>query len=365
VNDLSRRVPALLRRARALLGLGGGPDDRLGPSELPRAARAVQKLHEGLVGDRPLAHASTYERPAHLGAYLLWWWPQSYAKLRAILEMAAQVRGVTWTSEGPATPHILDLGAGPGPAAAAALDALGGSALAVDASPAALSEARALSEGAVETLRADLAKGLPALDGHFDFVLLCNALSELRGDAAALLGALPLARGAQIVLVEPALRETGRALLELRDRLLSSGSFRAVVPCFTQKPCPALAHPRDWCTTDRSWDPPLHLSQLARELGLRADEKLSFAPLVLARSAQPAGDELWRVVGVPPQEKGKKRLFVCNDEGRFPVARLDRDQGARNADFGRLERGDVVRLRGLGRRGDGLRVGPDSGVERP
>ena len=70
------------------------------------------------------------------------------------------------------------------------------------------------------------------------------------------------------------------------------------------------------------------------------------------------------MVGVPQPEKGKKRLFVCSDQGHVPVARLFRDATAHNADFDRLGRGDLVLLRGAAPKGDGLRIGPQSEVRR-
>ena len=360
MTALIDRVPALLGRARALLGLPPGPPDRLAPSELRRAAQAVSALHEGLVGRRALAHRRTYDDAAHLGAYLLWWWPQTYAKVQAVLALA---RSAGTLLAIPARPRTLDVGAGPAPGALAVLDALGGSALALDASAAALSEARALSGGAVGTRQADLGEGLPRLDGEFDLVVVANALSELPpGSRAALIDALPLAQGGAVLLVEPALRETGRALLEVRNELLRSGRWSAAAPCLTQRPCPALEHPRDWCTALHPWQAPPHVVQLAAELGLRADEALAYAPLVLVRSVAPPPRDVWRVVGVPRPEKGKKRLFVCSDQGRVPVGRLDRDAVPTNADFDRLERGDLVLLGGVARKGDGLRVGRESEV---
>ena len=372
--DLDRRVPALLERARALLKLKGGPPDKLGHSELGVAARAVEALHAGLVGDRPLAQRGTYDDPAHLGAYLLWWWPQSYLKTRAALELAPL---------GLRRPRILDLGAGPAPAALAALDAFGGNALAVDASKLALHQARSLGVG--QTQECDLALRAPELAGPFaqiELILAANFLLELPGAAVAhadfleRICARALAPGGVVVLIEPALRETGRALLLLRDQLLARNAFRALAPCFTQKPCPALVNSRDWCTAERLWQPPPYFSQLANATGLRADERLSYAPLVLARAAGAgaagagaAADweirpEIWRVVGVPPPEKGKRRLFLCNDSGRLPVALLDRDQRPTNLAFASLERGDRARLTRLDPKGDGLRVGKESEVEK-
>src|SRR5207248_4164678 len=134
-------LPLLLARARALLGLPGGPPETLARAELRVAADAVLELHEGLIGERALARPETY-RGRMLGAYLLWWWPQTYVKTQAALRMAAM----------PGAPTILDAGSGPAPAALAARDLLGGSAVAFDLSEAALAEARAL--GIAETVSA-------------------------------------------------------------------------------------------------------------------------------------------------------------------------------------------------------------------
>jgi len=354
--DLEGRIPALLARARGLLDLGGGPSHRLAPGEIAKAARAVETLHEGLVGRRELASAATYRDRAHLGAYLLWWWPQTYTKVRSALRLAP---GLVCPA------RILDVGAGPAPAALSILDAVGGEAVALDRSEAALSEARALAGGApLRTVRSEAAAAGSA-GGAFDLIVLANVLSEIpepRRDA--LLDSLPLGPSGSVLLLEPALRETGRALLAFRDRALARG-FHAVAPCLTQRPCPALASPRDWCTASTEWEPPEHVRQLADATGLRADEGLSYAPLVLARSAPAAAAGLWRVVGIAPPEKGKKRLWVCSDEGRIPLVRLDRDVSPANAPFDDLRRGDLVRVEAAESRPDGLRVGPSSRVAAP
>ena len=357
--ELSQQVPALLQRARALLGLPGGPEARLAPAELRVAARAVEKLHRGLIADRELAHASTYDNPAHLGAYLLWWWPQTYAKACALVDMARAAGAL------PArVSRVVDLGSGAAAAAVAALDSLGGESLAVDASAAALAEARFLGGPRLATRQADVSSPSFRIEGPFEVAFIANALSELAPAARGpLFERLPLASGGAVLVVEPALRETGRALLELRDELLQRG-WSAATPCLTQRPCPALSNPRDWCTAQHRWEPPGYFVQLARELGLRADEELAYAPMVLVRAIAPASAGAWRVVGVPRPEKGKKRLFVCSDEGRVALTRLDRDAAAGNEEFDRLRRGDLVLLRGVSPKGDGLRIGPGSEVRQ-
>jgi len=351
--DLADRIPALLARARALLDLGTGPSHRLAAGEIAKAARAVETLHRGLIGQRELATAATWRDRAHLGAYLLWWWPQTYAKVRSALRLAPCL---------PRPARILDVGAGPAPAALSILDVLGGEAVAIDASEAALSEARALAGSAsLRTMRCEAASARSA-GGEFEIVVLANVLSEIpEARRDALLDALPVRSSGSVLVVEPALRETGRALLAFRDHALERGWY-ATGPCLTQRPCPALASPRDWCTASAEWEPPEHLRQLADATGLRADEGLSYAPLVLARSPPAVEPGLWRVVGIAPPEKGKKRLWVCSDEGRIPLVRLDRHASPGNARFDDLRRGDLVRVEGAESRPDGLRIGPSSRV---
>jgi SAM-dependent methyltransferase len=337
---LDSHVPRLLTRARRLLSLPPGPESELTKAELAKAARAVTALHEGLINERSAAHLGTYQGAA-LGAYLLWWWPQTYEKIRATLRMF----------QPPSAPRILDLGAGPAPAAIAALDLLGGEAVAFDASEAALAEARAL-DPRLQVERGDLAKGLPP--GGFDLVIAANVLSEQP---------VRFAPSGTLLLLEPALRETGRALLETRDRLLQEGWF-AHAPCLTQKACPALASPKDWCTLEARWSPPKYFRQLADATGLRADELLSFSAVVLSRAPPEARPGLWRVVGLAPPEKGKRRVWVCSDAGRVAAVRLDRDASEANAAFDELRRGDLVQLGKTEPRGDGLRLGKESKVDR-
>ena len=378
-RDLLRRVPALLSRARSLLHLPGGPADRLAKGELAKASAAVSALHLGLVGERTLATAATYDETTHLGAYLLWWWPQSYAKVRAALALRP---GLLDGLQG--TPALLDLGAGPGPAAFAVLDHLAargvrGQALLLDRSGPALAEAKALSGGAahgpIRIEQADLARGAAALPSgpqRFALITAAHLLSELpeshdgRAGFARAAAAL-LAPGGVLLLLEPALRETGRALLQVRDRLVANDSVTpplgVLAPCFTQRPCPALEHPRDWCTAEQPWEAPPHLLQLSRELGLHAEAPLQFAAVIFGAQVPAPAPEVFRVVGLPAPEKGKKRLFVCNDGGRLAVARLERDRGPANAAFDDAGRGDVLRLTGLIEKGDGLRLGPGAKVE--
>ncbi len=226
----------------------------LGRGEIEAAGAALLGLQRGLTGSRELAGAAYMDDPELLGAYLLYYWPVSY--LQAALALAEL---------GLAPRRVLDLGSGPGPASAAALDAARarGSAAELclaDGSGRALELAARVLGPALgappRTMRLDLEAPLPreelAAGGGFDLILLGHCLNELwRGRADRIerrLGLLEaaaalLAPGGTLLVIEPALLATSREALELRDELAGKG--RAILgPCpriGRAYPCPALA----------------------------------------------------------------------------------------------------------------------------
>src|SRR5215470_2485427 len=131
------RLLSVWRRARKR----PGPPDRLEPRELKELGAAVRQLSLGLTRDRALAGERYMDDPRLLGAYLLFFWPVSYAQARQVL------------GELPVRPRrVLDLGSGPAPHAFAALDAGAVAATAVDRSAGALALARDLAVEADEAL---------------------------------------------------------------------------------------------------------------------------------------------------------------------------------------------------------------------
>lgn len=153
-----------------------------------------------------------------------------------------------------------------------------------------------------------------------------------------------------MILIEPALRETSRDLLAVRDRLIAGG-IAVIAPCFWTGPCPALANERDWCH-----------DTAAGQAGARVD----FSYLVLRdRTGAPeTAPDLFRVVSEPLVEKGRLRLYGCGPAGRHPLIRLDRSASAANTPFAEARRGDVLRVGSVETAGDGLRVTPASSVTR-
>ncbi|MEZ4368245.1 MAG: small ribosomal subunit Rsm22 family protein [Kofleriaceae bacterium] len=156
--------------------------------------------------------------------------------------------------------------------------------------------------------------------------------------------ALAAARHAAIV-IEPALRETARALHALRDAVLAGGRAAVVAPCTHDRPCPMLADPRDWCHEVRPARLPARTRALAAATGLR-DGDLKFAYLVLAPSPAPTTSSTpgWRVVSEPLRPKGKLELFMCGADGRRRLRLLDRHAGPGPTAVRALVRGDLVAL---------------------
>ncbi|HMG53754.1 MAG TPA: small ribosomal subunit Rsm22 family protein, partial [Kofleriaceae bacterium] len=267
--------------------------------------------------------------------------------------------------------RIVDLGAGCGAMSLGAIAALPpGTAVdiaAIDRDAAALAIARTAvrafaarrgAAAAIATRDADLERAaLPAAD----LVVLGSVLNELPGEArlAAVLRALAaIGDDGAVIVVEPALRDTARALHELRDAVIAGGHGHVFAPCTrTAAPCPALADPDDWCHEDRALQLPRRTAELARLTHLR-DGGMKFAYLVLRRQplALVAAAPAWRVVSAAMPAKGKLEVIGCSAAGRVPVRLLRRHRGAGNRAVEAAQRGDVLVIEGPGAEPDGERV---------
>ncbi len=356
------RLIATWRRARHT----DGPPDRLTPHEVREVGAAVKRLSHGLTRERELAGARYMDDPKLLGAYLLFYWPVSYAQARQAL------------GELPGRPRVtLDLGSGPGPVAFAALDAGAAEVTAADRSNRALSLARELAleaEEALATREWDPSgkRGVP--EGQFDLITLGHVVNELFGQGdealtrrAALCEELltRVKKGGTLLIIEPALRDTSRALLKVRDLLVAKG-YAVRAPCLYRGNCPALVKESDWCHAERAWEPPRTVEEIARAAGLRK-ESLKMGYLALAPKGEdwpavPQG-RLFRIVSEPLEGKGRQRYMGCGPEGRVGLALQEKHRNKENGAFFYLQRGDLLRLTETEPRGDGLALSDRSSVK--
>ena len=184
-----------------------------------------------------------------------------------------------------------------------------------------------------------------------DLVVIGSVMNELTPHAGLTVveravASIPI--DGAVIIIEPALRSTSRALHELRDAVLSRGLAHVFAPCTRRtSPCPALADAEDWCHEDRSVQLPPATAEFARLTHLR-DRGMKFSYLVLRREPTPLVDRegAWRIVSAPRLLKGKLEVFGCSDAGRFPIRLLRKNRAPSNRDLERVERGDVVVVSG-------------------
>src|SRR6185503_9856686 len=280
--------------------------------------------------------------------------------------------------------RIVDLGAGCGAMSLGALAAL--AALPVGSSPALAVDivaidrdaaALAIARAAIRDLaaRRGIAARVDTRDDDVtrarlppaDLIVAGTLLNEL--PAAARLDLVERALAAiddgAVIVIEPALRDTARALHELRDAIVRAGRGHVFAPCTrTAAPCTALADPDDWCHEDRALRLPHRTAELARLTHLR-DGGMKFAYIVLRR--QPLGlvdnAAAWRVVSAAMPAKGKLAVIGCGEAGRVELRRLRRHRSPHNRAFEAADRGDALvidRAPDAGR----IEIADDTRVER-
>jgi SAM-dependent methyltransferase len=378
-QDLNLRIRTLISLWRTSKNT-----DTLSAQEVKTAGNALLSLQRGLTGDRQLAGTGYMDNDALLGAYLLYYWPVSYMQT----SFAASCAPPAFQASGQETIRILDIGSGPGPASAALADYLphvlpgikGIEFTLVDSSRSAL-------ELAVKILRSGTVCGTPAqvhthsvnlerpdwiecCTGTYDIILMSHALNELWKDDKDKLSkrhaflenaAKQLSPSGMLFVVEPALLETSRSLLAVRDMLCSQG-FSISAPCTGSLPCshacPALtAGPSHTCHAEIPWHPVEPVASLAKTAGLDRDSvKMSFFiaqkinPEMTARkdtdSCNTKNDVITaRVVSEGMLNKaGRIRFLLCNGQSRFAFSAKNGDAAAKSAGFFNLRRYDLIEV---------------------
>ncbi len=151
-----------------------------------------------------------------------------------------------------------------------------------------------------------------------------------------------------VIVLEPALKESTRELMAVRDLLAASDGAPFVhAPCIHENPCPMLMSERDWCHQELAYALPPPLASVAEGAGLRF-EGLSYASLVLRNEprrfeAQP-GRSLYRIVSQRLDSKGKLELYGCGEPGYVRLSRLDREASPQNKAFGEAQRGHILEV---------------------
>lgn len=324
-------------------------------------------------------------------AYLAYFFPVNCVKTFLLMRRIA-AEGLLPAMQSPAPLKTLDFGCGPGSAALGAAfylanasniidiassgtdSVLSRPAVAelylVDQSTIVLETATRLLQRSELPLRIHAAGRIPQ-GVDFDLILAFNVLNENTVDEAKRIFALlksHLSPTGRLLIAEPALRETSRRLIELRDQLLTDPDVALLWPCRHCTNCPGILAENDWCHGTEVWERPDWIAEIDREIGNRK-ERLNYAALLYAAAGRTnvntTSDLTWRVVSDPIIERGKRVLYLCGGPSgeRIRTTALERHLSETNRDFFAAQRYDLLHIEGtLEKKGDGFRLGLETKV---
>ncbi len=354
-----------------------------------RLAQVVSDLSRLFTKERTELSRSYLEAPAVATAYLSYFVPVNLSKIQVLLDEMPIAQLQERFS-------VLDLGSGPGTGSLAVLDwwhqqkyAGALSVVAVDSSQGALTQASQLwnqychAAGIRGASFHSYKRDLEQTDwsesirqsAPFDLIILANTVNEMYAGAkdpiaartAVVSQALSLlAPSGTMMILEPALRETSRALHHLRDRLLQEKQCTVFSPCLHENSCPALVNPYDWCHEERAWDQPTVIQQIDDEVGFIKDA-LKFSYLLLRKDGKTITErrsDVYRVVSELREMKGEKRAWLCNEQGRHEVGRQDRLASPQNEAFDQWHRGAIVQIERIVRKEKGGKVSALGRIEQ-
>ncbi|HXY53497.1 MAG TPA: small ribosomal subunit Rsm22 family protein [Nitrospirota bacterium] len=355
--------------------------------ELAALAADVARLSKLLTKERESIPAAYLKDTGLRKAYLSYYLPSNLPKIHLPLnELSLHPKSMLAKER----LRILDVGSGPGSAMLGAMKFFARlenppflEFTAIDHVAENLKDAVALYasyrercglDASLHAVKTSIEKAEPHLIGHYDLIILSNVLNELfhrdeerTAKRAGILHHIMrrfLADDGSLIVIEPALHDTSREMLLVRDSLVTQG-FRVYSPCLMNEGCPALVNPKDWCHEDMPWEPPAVIREIDDRAGLRKDS-LKFSYLVVRKDglslADVYGAHAFRIVSEPLVSKGKIEFYICGKGGRRLVTRLDKDTSPANDAYRALERGDIVRFQELRDEGKRYRVGKDTVV---
>lgn len=297
-------------------------------------AEAVRRLSERYLSRHEIPPLS----PAEATAYALYYTPVNGAKIRHLLMRSC--------ADTPTPARILDYGCGPGTASLVA------SYLFDAPTITAIDNAPAMRELATRLLRARALETPLTWEvsttfvGQFDLIIAANMLNELPlTEGIALLTTLvdALAPGGRLLTLEPALLETTRAHMGLRDAVLKRFPDLAVVfPCTHREPCPMLQQDCDeWCHAPLPWHTPQLVRQIDTLTGFNK-HRPKYSAFVFSRgAAPPPGIRILRAAEKSP--KGVTAL-VCGPSVYGPLTLLKRHKNDENRLFQKVEAFDRITI---------------------
>ena len=278
-------------------------------------ASAIRELSAWYVGDRAQKQKEITAQQAQ--AYALYYLLVNATKWRWFIEYA-QVK-----FESPL--NVLDFGSGPGTASLVVPEYFSkASATLIESSQAMRNLASVLQPEAHvhRTLN-------EATSGPYQLICCSNVLNELSASQAwetvqALIERLD-PRGTLMIL-EPALLDVTRAMMQLRNSILEHYSeMRVTFPCFRQDACPMLAEKNNWCHTAIQPELPRIVSQLDTILEFNK-HRIKFCCFVFQKNAPVSSGRSLRIITETERTKRGFEALVCGEQqyGTYVLSKKQR-----------------------------------------
>lgn len=258
--------------------------------------------------------------------------------------------------------RILDYGCGPGTASLVASYLFDSPAItAVDSAPAMRDVATRLltARAAEKPLQWEVGS---TFTGQFDLIIAANMLNELSPpEGLALIAKLveALTPNGCLLTVEPALFETTRAHMALRDATLARfPELTILFPCTHGAPCPMLTRSEtEWCHAPLPWNEPRLVRQIDTLTGFNK-HRPKYSAFIFGRATGPA-DGLRIIRAAEKSAKGTTAL-VCGPQIYGELTLLKRHKTEANRLFQRAEAFDRIVVNPPPERGS---IDPEAQVE--
>ena len=330
---------------------------------LTRLEAVAGKLSDSFTVDRPHTFANYTTDPASLAAYGLFFFPQTFVRMRETLRACPLFTPDKQTPPPSHPLRVLDLGCGTGASALAAAcewKELAITLTAIDHSQQSLTVLHQLfvelnglwPRATLVTESRDVRSD--GLTGPFDWILASFVVNELFSydDAAGVERWMRnqidrLSPGGHLVVIEPAGAGPCERLQHIRNRFANDENIALVAPCPHRHPCPMLGANRGFCHDVRSWRVPESLSRINRRLQ-RSVHDLKYGLLVLQRAPPVPPATLDRMRLVAPVNRVKGRLVTrgcCADGALREIELMTRGLSRPQIDaIADRERGDFLRM---------------------
>ena len=387
--NLKKHIPTLISLWR-----GNGKKKGLDRNEIKTLSASLLKLQRGLTGKRNLVGQSYMSDKNLFGAYLLYYFPISYLQIQSIIG-SVQNEFEKIAEAKTEKIRILEIGSGPAPGTTAIIDRIRKlnenakiEVVLLDSSKNALEIAKKVIQTdfenvSVETHVTDLEneKILSKIGSGFSVILLSHVLNELwknNGDKISLrLEFLSKAKNlldsenALLILNEPALLESSRNLMKVRDAILKSEDFSnldLISPCphSLSKSCPALSSENQTCHAENFFDPIEPIKSLAHGAGLdRESVKMCFFVFKTDNKNAQSDDKNTSLTVVSEgmlNKSGRIRFMLCDGEKRFSLSAKKDDAHAKEIGFFKLHRYEKIRIENPEIRQDNLGVKDDTKI---